>query len=296
MHALAGNSRPCKTRPALVHSPVLSIEVGYNKDKGSYVIKQTFKLLLLLSFLIVGCQTHSPIQSGIQTGFQAVNPAAIIAVPIFIMPDPSSETSLIDPSLIITEKLIPVLENKVMDSFNGQPNINGYQFSAVKKAMGSHPNVWDNLDAAMKTVAKRFSSRDVKTRLLITPNCLVRKNFIEFYSYCLADESAWLTNLNSLSAKVLNADTALITVITDLEDKVVDKKYQVTGGIAILLVDTNNGKLIWGNYKKETLIDTEDKKNFPSWKVLLDKILVPDFWQDFPGRIGKNQLNIKEDK
>ena len=284
------------------------------------MIKLSLKLSFLFCFFVVGCQTQNLMNSGIQPGYEAVNPAAIIAVPIFIMPDPSSEVSSIDPSLLITEKLIPSLEDKIMDSFNGQPNINGYQFSAVKKAIGYNqpvvnktqpakaktqpakvkelliPSVWDSLDSTMKTVGSRFSSRDIKTRLLITPSCLARKNFIDFYSFCVADESVWLTSLNLLSAKVLNADSALITVITDLEDKVVDKKYQVTGGLAVMLVDTNNGKLIWGNYQKETLENSADKKYFPSWGDLLNKILAPDFWQDFPGRIGKNQLILKEGK
>lgn len=274
-------------------------------------------ILLFFAFFLASCQTVPNITPGIQPGFEAVNPAAIIAVPIFIMPDPSSETSSIDFSLLETEKLIPSLENKIIDSFNHQPNINGYPFSAVKKAINynppkvttnlndkslnspnkspnekemSKPSVWDNLDKTMDDVTKRFSSRDTKTRLLISPNCLARKNYVEFYTYCLAGEQNWLTNLNLLSAQVLNADSALITVITDLQDKVVNKQYQVTGGLSVLLVDTNNGKLIWGNYKKETLVNSSDKKYFPSWDELLNKILIPDFWNGFPGRIGKNQL------
>ena len=264
----------------------------------SDVTKYFFLSFISLSIFFVGCQSSSNIKPGIQPGFEAVNPAAIIAVPIFIMPDPSSETASIDPSLVITEKLIPSLENKIIDSFSHQPNINGYPFSAVKKAIEIKPKlgVWDNLDQTMKNVGSRFSSRDIKIRLLITPNCLARRNFVEFYSYCLAGEPAWLTNLNLLSAQVLNADSALITVITELQDKVVNKQYQIKGGLAILLVDTKNGKLIWGNYESETLINSADKQYFPSWDDLLNKILVPDFWNNFPGRIGKNQLKIEEVK
>lgn len=295
-----------------------------------------FKQFHFLSFFLVflfleGCQTSAWLNGGIQPGYEAVNPAAIIAVPIFIMPDPSSEFSKLDPSLIITEKLIPALESKIIGSFENQPNINGYPFQVVKKAIGfgekknqilsktqspSHedefekkedsnkekivhqkaqPLIWDKLDTTMKDVASRFSSRDVKTRLLITSNCLARKNFIEFYSYCLASEKNWLSGLNALSARVLNADSALITVITDLQNTVVDKKYEITGGLAILLVDTNNGKLIWGNYVKETLVNPEDMKYFPSWSEFLNKVFVSEFWNGFPGRIGKNQLKVSDD-
>ncbi|MES2615758.1 MAG: hypothetical protein V4591_10120, partial [Bdellovibrionota bacterium] len=239
------------------------------------MIKYAVKLLILLSIFVVGCQSSTTVNSGIQPGFEAVNPASIIAVPIFIRPDPSSEVSSVDLSLLITEKLIPKLENTIIETnFVHQPNINGYSFSAVKKAVEYKTakketvkgevkkGIWDNLDSTMKDVADRFSSRDTKTRLLITPNCLARKNFVEFYSYCLASDPAWLAALNTLSAKVLNADSALITVVTDLQNKLVGKQYQITGGIAVLLVDTNNGKLIWGNYKKEVITNPIENKYF----------------------------------
>lgn len=289
------------------------------------VKKFVLKLWFLLFFSLIGCQSRNNITSGIQPGFEAVNPAAILAVPIFTLPDPSTENSLIDPSLMVTENFLPSLEDKIIQSnFTNQPNINGYSFSAVRKAILSgapkkvgqnaptkkgevdgkkaevdnkkknEVKIWDGLNFSMRNVAERFSSRDVKVRLLISPNCLARKNFVEFYTYCLASDLTWLSYLNALSSRVYNADSALITVVTDLQNKVVDEEYQIYGGVAVLLVDTNNGKLIWGNFKKETLINPKEKKYFPSWNEFLNKIFVPEFWNNFPGRIGKNQLLIPQ--
>ncbi len=274
-----------------------------------FVINQLTKLTILFSFFFIACQSSKPINLGIQKGFEAVNPAAVIAVPIFTIPDPSFEFSSIDPSILPTQKIIPSLEDKIIESFNHQPNINGYPFAVIKKAIGMKPpvcdklkptlctppksTVWNDLNSAMQSVAARFSSRDIKTRVLITPNCLARKNFIEFYSYCLAQDKDWLAGLNTLSSRVLNADSALITVITHLENKEENQNYKTIGSFAILLVDTNNGKLIWGNFKKEILINPPDKKYFPQWDDLLNKVLDADFWNGFPGRIAKNELIIK---
>ena len=288
-----------------------------------FVRKLYISLCLLFGASLTGCQSSPHLNSGIQPGFEAVNPAAIIAVPVFVIPDVASETASVDPSVLITEKFIPVLENKIIDSFDGQPNINGYPFAAVKKAIDYTPpnlfgkeniaavskdssgisftqnlkapenakaKIWDSLNASIQNVSNRFSSRNIKTRLLITPNCLARKNFVEFYSYCLSKEPDWLDGLNRLSARVLNADSALLTVVTNLQNHVNKGQYEITAGISVLLVDTNNGELIWGNTKTETLKNADDQKAFPKWESLLNNILTPDFWSRFPGRIGKNQL------
>ena len=259
--------------------------------------------MVFFFFFMTGCQSSSKLNLGIQSGFEAMNLAAIIAVPVFVQPDPSQEEASIDPSLLVTEKIIPSLEKKIMESFTNQPNVNGYPFSAVKKALHYHENpsegnsVWNSMSVNLKEIAARFSSRDIKTRLQINPKCLARKNYVEFYSNCVSHETQWLANLNLLSSQVLNADAALITVITELKkNQLPNKQYEIKGGIAVLLVDTNNGNLIWGNDKTETILYPVDKKYFPSWDDILNKILTPNFWNGFPGRIGQNQLNQDEGK
>ena len=169
-------------------------------------MKYFFSLIFVSTILFNSCQTPAPVNTGIQSGFEGLNPAAVVAVPIFVMPDAASEFAAIDYSLLSTEKIVPLLENKILESFDHQPNINGYPFSVVKKAINFNSNiiedkktvlkekkeigVWDSLNFELKDVAKRFSSRNIKTRLLITPDCLSLKNFIQFYSYCLAGETS----------------------------------------------------------------------------------------------------------
>jgi hypothetical protein len=268
-------------------------------------MKRCFFSYFFLFFLLTGCQTQPKISTGIQAGFEGLNPAAVVAVPVFVMPDASSESASVDYSLLSTEKLIPLFEDKIIQSFDHQPNINGYPFAVVKKAIGYQGNIfvstatgasatqkdlWANMNSEMRKVAARFASRSPKTRLLITPDCLGRKNFVQFYSSCLASEKDWLGSLNQLSDAVLNSDTALIAVVTNLQNRFVNDTYQIEGGIAVLLVDTNNGSLIWGNYADQTLINPKEKQFFPSWSELVNHLLGSQFWSGFPGRIEPTVL------
>lgn len=241
--------------------------------------------IFLSSLLLFGCQT-THLQTGTQSGYSAVNPASIIAVPVLTLANPAKTTSSIDLATISSEQIIPQIEKKVISSFEGQPNINGYPFSVVTKATATEkPNIIDELNKTMHAVANRFYSRDIKERLLITSQCFGRSNFIEFYSYCLANETRWLASLNALSARVLNSDSALFIVIDDLNTQVRKDQYEITASVVVLLIDTNNGKLIWANEKAVTKSNLQNPKTLPSWSALIDEIFTKDFWNEFPGRI-----------
>lgn len=242
-------------------------------------------LILLSSFFLFGCQT-THLKTGTQSSYAAVNPASIIAVPILTIPNPAKATSSIDLATISSEQIIPQIEKKVISSFEGQPHINGYPFSVVKNAIETEkPSILDGLNKTMHSVANRFSSRDIKERLLITSQCSRRSNFIEFYSYCLANDSNWIDSLNALSARVLNSDSALFIVIDNLNTQIHKDQYEITASVAVLLIDTNNGKLIWANEKTVTKSSLQNQKTLPSWSALIDEIFTQDFWNEFPGRI-----------
>lgn len=247
-------------------------------------------LFILILITFSSCQSAKLLPSGIQEGYEAVNPASIIAVPVFTLPDPSKSSS-IDLAIVNAQQIIPKIQNKIIESFHAQPNINGYSYSAVSTAIGNvKPTVWDKLNDSMKLVANRFNSSETSVRTLIISSCLARKSFVEFYSYCLSPDPLWINNLNSLAAKVLNADTALLVVVTNIQSSVVDDVYGISGGFSVLLVDTNNGKLIWGKDALISLLNPEDKKYYPSWDELINKIFNHEFWEKFPGRIE----NIKK--
>lgn len=243
--------------------------------------------LFLLGLALTSCQTP-PLRSGIQPNYMAINPAAVVAVPVFVLANPANSNSSVDHSIILSEQIIPLIESKIIASFDHQPNINGYPFSVVRKTISTqNENILTRLDQSIHETAQRFSSRDIKTRLLITKACLNRKNFLEFYSYCLAQNPEWISSLNSLSAHVLNADSALVVVIDHLSEDTTHKQHEIQASVAVLLVDTNNGKLIWGNEKTVKKESSTQNEKLPSWAELINDIFTQDFWNEFPGRIQR---------
>ncbi|MGY3802942.1 hypothetical protein ACWNT8_02610 [Pigmentibacter ruber] len=255
------------------------------------LILRLFVLKIFVTFFY-GCQSSKLLNEGIQEGYEAINPASIIAVPTFVLPDPS-KMAVIDPAIINTHQFIPKLEAKVMEAFKDQPNINGYSFTVVNNVIvKENLDILKNMNQRLIVISSRFSSRESVVRSIITSSCLSRKNFVEFYSYCVAPDNAWISELNKLALKVLNADTALLVILKHLDSNSDNDIYTLNGGISLLLVDTNNGKLIWGKDKFVTLKNPPEKKYFPSVDELLNSIFNEDFWDGFPGRIQKTKPKV----
>lgn len=255
------------------------------------LILRLFVFIIFVTFFN-SCQSLKPLNEGIQEGYEAINPASIIAIPTFVLPDPS-KAAVIDPAIINTHQFIPKLEAKVMESFKDQPNINGYSFTVVNNVIiKEKSDVMKNMNQRLATISSRFSSRDSSVRSVITSSCLSRKNFVEFYSYCVAPDSIWISELNKLALKVLNADTALLVIVKHLDSSSSEDVYVLNGGISLLLVDTNNGKLIWGKDKFVTLKNSPEKKYFPTVDELLISIFSEEFWDGFPGRMQKNKPKV----
>lgn len=251
---------------------------------------------IMLSIIFVtflsSCQTTKTLNDGIQAGYEAINPASIIAIPIFTIPDPS-RAATVDPAIIHTNQFIAKLQEKIMEAFKDQPNINGYSFNAVNNILAkSNPDIWKNMENSLIKIASRFHSRDAVIRSTITSSCLSRKNFLEFYSFCAATDTVWISQLNQLALRVLNADTALIVVLKNLNSAAKNDLYTLNAGISILLVDTNNAKLIWGKDKNISIMNAPEKKYFPTAEELLKAIFTDDFWDGFPGRSLKVKPKI----
>lgn len=236
-----------------------------------------------LSALQLSCRSTPAIVPGIQPEFEALNPSRILAVPSFVLPDPGAFSS-VDIAALETGNTRAALESKVTSAFQNQPGVNGVSFSTVRQAIGKRPNVWDVLDAQMRSTSLKLTSRNSQERAELSSDCLKRKNFLDFYSFCLAPEKKWVSGLNTLSAKVLNADSALLTAITRLEKTTEKNRYGIAAGLALVLVDTNTGKLIWGKQTSGELLAPEGSASFPEWSPLFESLLNDNFWAEFPGR------------
>ena len=243
------------------------------------------RLVFLPLALLVSCKTIEPIPPGAQASYDAINPSRVIAVPVFFLPHPAKVTK-IDTPIAISENAEQLLERGVLGAFKDQPNVNGVSFSAVRNAIGSKPNAWTNANKALSDTAQKLISTNEGKRLSLPPDCLARKSFLDFYARCMAKQVAWREVLNEFSRKILNADAAMISVVTELfkEDRPSGTTFHL--GFTVLVVDTNNGELIWGREANETLQSNKENPN-PELSLFLEGILNEEFWAGFPGRRRK---------
>lgn len=243
-----------------------------------------FQLLAFAAALfLAACVSRAPtIQMGLQPKYEAVNPSRILAVPPFIVPDPTRQVS-VDVSAVESGNMTAHIEEAVLKAFTDQPAINGVSFFRVRKEIGKS-NLITNLDREMSQIAKRLVSREAQDQTSFSKDCIQRRNFVEFYVYCVSPSKSWKDFLNALSAKIYNADSALIVVVTEAEKKEVDGQYESRAGVAALLVDTNNGNLIWGRVVNDFARSTQGNKVFPEWSAMIPSMLGEGFWAHFPGR------------
>jgi hypothetical protein len=236
--------------------------------------------LVLLSF---GCVSVPASREGVQGDAVALNPARIAAFTPILMPHPVQLTS-IDPTTAASAKVQTFVESRILASFKNQPNVNGISFQSVRTALTSYPRLAGDIDSEMKAVGQLTNSGIARETLLLSKECRARKNFLDFYKHCLVGSQKWISHLNQFSSAVQNTDSILIPVITALEKMTENDIYSVRFGVALLLVDTNSGKLIWG---RDALVRIESPlgaKQFPDLQAAMEKVFNEAFWAEFPGR------------
>jgi hypothetical protein len=233
---------------------------------------------------LTSCVSRSAqIGEGIQPKFLAINPSRILAVPLFVVPDPAQKAS-VDLIAFETDKISTLIETEVLKDFSNQPSVNGVSFNRVRQLVGSDSKLFQQMSAELNDASKKISSSDPKDKLDLTEQCLKRKTVLEYYSFCLKDKKSWKENLNALSAKVLNADTALLVLLNSLEKGSIKDKYLIKASVTVVLVDTNSGALIWGKQAVKSIPGKSAQQAFSSWTELFAPLFDDEFWREFPGR------------
>lgn len=247
------------------------------------------KVLQLLGILMialggsVGCVTPLPTAEGLQKEFAALNPARIAAFPPILMPHPSHALT-IDPATLMTYDVKAVVESKILSAFKNQPGVNGISFNAVRAALKSNPQLIETIDSEVRKTAQLTSNTLTREYLLLSKACQQHQNLLGFYKFCVTESPNWRNQLNQFSAAVYNADAMLLPFITAVEKKLEQESYVVRFGIAVMLIDTNTGKLMWGRDAVEQIAMPSEKKQFAEVKTIIDAAFSEKFWANFPGR------------
>lgn len=281
--------------------PQRSISVGADSDyllhlktflfyrEGTYV-----KARLFISFCIAsasaifaaGCVTPAPAQFGVQADHLAHIPARITVLPCQKWPQGAlyvgqNKIAVPDPEV---KDLCDSFDSYVLAGFDGQPYMRGIAPVAVKKRLESDP---------------KGPQLDQLEQLWFRPSqvCEACRNPTSYYKEVVGARSDWRQWLSSVSRETASSDALLIPFVAEAQGEVINDRglYYATRSaqIVLLLVDTNNGDLIWAGAKKGEIRQPIEKKPddlkalpLPSWEELNQRLFVPELWAEFPGRQG----------
>jgi hypothetical protein len=264
--------------------PMLLERMAYTRCKASGI--RALLAIALCSLLMMSCVSADPIQWGIQPEYQALNPSRILAATPIVLAMPGDKQSNIDPTIVQTVPVAPLLEKHVLSAFTGQPGVNGMSFEAVRAQLEKEKSTaFDRLVEALNgTVSLLRNSRKEQEGRLGT-SCIRRRNFLEFYQFCLRDQPKWRNGLNQMARDVLNADAALLLFMTQMEKQT--SKGLAATTVTALLVDTNNARMIWAGSMQAALKDDASQKPSVLWDTLLAQAAGEQLWESFPGRLPK---------
>ncbi len=172
----------------------------------------------------------------------------------------------------------------VLQGFEGQPYMRGLSPAVVKKLLARSPK-----EAQLEQLED----------LWFRPSqvCEACRNPTSYYKEVVALRSDWRKWLSDISRETTNSDAVLIPFISEADGEVINDRglYYASrhAELVLLLIDTNNGELIWANGKRADLRLPLEKKpddpkavTLPSWEDLWKRVLVPEIWAEFPGRQG----------
>ncbi len=239
---------------------------------------------LFMTFLVASCVTPEPARFGVQDNQLAHIPARIAVFPCRKWPEGALYVG--QKKLGISEaefsQLCTAIDAYVLTGFENQPYMRGLSPSVVKKLLAKNP---------------KSPQIEQLEELWFRPSqaCEACRNATSYYKEVLASRTDWRQWLSGISQSTTSSDAILIPFLSEAEGDVINDRglYYARrhAEIVMLLIDTNNGELIWAGGKKADIRLPLEKKPddpkavvLPSWEDLLKRVLVPEIFSEFPGR------------
>lgn len=246
---------------------------------------QFYLFLLFLVGHMVSCAHSNEIDAfGIQKEHIAFVPARIAVIPCQLWPAGApyrtQPTTNFDQTAI--DEGCKSIDAFVLEGFKGQPYMRGISPKVVHKLLGRN-----NQSKLLSELPKLWHQDEDACS-----NC---RNAVSYYKKSIATRGAWQQWLTSFSAAVYSSDAILAPfLLYGQKGRINDRGLMVAYkkvGLALLLIDTNNGRLIWAggrdvqsnNRRLETDAQVETLTT-PNWKQVSSRLLISDVWIDFPGR------------
>lgn len=252
--------------------------------KARQLLSLCFASALALS--AARCVTPAPAQFGVQANHLAHIPARITILPCQKWPQGALYVgqNKIQSADNEMKDLCTNLDAYVLAGFDGQPYMRGIAPAAVRKRLERDP---------------KAAQLDQLDQLWFRPSqvCEACRNPTSYYKEVVASRADWRQWLSAVSRETASSDAVLIPFVAEAQGSVIDDRglYYATRSaeIVMILVDTNNGELIWAGGKKGEIRTPIEKKPpdpkavpLPSWEELNKRLFVPELWAEFPGRQG----------
>jgi hypothetical protein len=234
--------------------------------------------------LLVGCvSSQKRVAPGIQTVYQGAGFGRVLFLPVVIQPNPSKK-AIIDRAAAASDRVFDQLERAVVASFRNQPGVNGITPKALSDLLSANSGVLLGPASVLEEIGSGLAMGTRESRDPLSRECMERDTYLDFVSYCVSSSAKWKAALVELSKNAFNADAALILVITSLEKSKRRGAYSIGAGVAAVLVDLNNGRLVWGREVEDFVVSDLSQQVFPEWQTLFSKEFSEAFWIGFPGR------------
>lgn len=243
--------------------------------------------LMALGATLTGCVSTPVPGYGAQVAHEGFVPARTAILPCRIWPSHARYkglplTSLADAG--ITE-LCADLDLFVIQSFDNQPYMKGFSPKFVLKALETA-----GVASTEATIGKLWAWQGNDPE-----GAAGAPSAPALYQALLAKRPEWQEWLAGASAAVRNADAILMPFLLYADERRYDDRglavVERKAGVALLLIDTASGALIWAG-GREAAVPTKrlTRGNVPGdlapapWDAVMERLQSEDLWRDYPGR------------
>jgi hypothetical protein len=248
-------------------------------------------LLLFTTTLTVGSSScirtqGSELKFGINPTRTGFVPAQIALAPCIIWPDRSTKIKGLPPTnrpISETTVLCRELSKYMTDGFDNQPFMKGStQKLTEKQFLVSKPvlSLADSIGQEWKALSS---------------DCQTCESLPLFYDSSIKTRQSWQLWLNAFSVSTKGADAILIPFLLSLNTRAGDDRGMLqairSGAVAMLLIDTNDGSLIWSGGRETEVVNralsnttTIAQLKMPPPEDLQRRLMTDALWLEFPGR------------
>lgn len=178
-------------------------------------------------------------------------------------------------------ELCAKFDGYVLEGFNSQPYMKAFSPKFVVKALDTA-----KVETADSAINRLWTHRADSGSVTNPP---------AYYVGALVNRPEWQLWLSTLSAAARNADAILLPFILYGDERHYDDRgLQVaerSAGVAMLLISTADGALIWAGGREATVPvkrlsvgGAAEAAVAPPWENVLERLFTEDLWREYPGR------------